>query len=172
MLRTVETKMGPVEVLINNASIFEKKNFFEITEEDWDRHMNINLKGPFLLAQGVAKGMIEQGGGKIINITDYTAIRPSKNYLPYNISKAGLTALTKTLAKELAPAIQVNGIALGPTLPPENYTEEKRGRVAEKTLLKRWGNPEEVANAVVFFLEGTDYATGQTLYIDGGKLLV
>lgn len=172
MLRAVESKLGPVEILINNASIFEKKNFFEITEEDWDRHMNINLKGPFLLAQGVARGMISMGSGKIINITDYTAVRPSKDYLPYNISKAGLTALTKTLAKELAPTIQVNSIALGPTLPPENYTEEKRGRVAEKTLLKRWGDPEEVANAVVFLLEGTDYSTGQTIYIDGGKLLV
>src|SRR3989338_1927020 len=72
MVRAVEAKFGPVDILINNASIFEKKSFFEVTETDWDRHMNINLKAPFLLAQAVAKGMLSKGAGKIINITDYT----------------------------------------------------------------------------------------------------
>lgn len=172
LIRAVEERLGTIDILVNNASIFEMRPFLEVSEQDWDRHMNINLKAPFLLSQGVAKGMLSKKAGKIINITDYTAVRPSKDYLPYNISKAGLTALTKSLAKELAPYIQVNGIALGPTLAPENYTAEKKKQVAEKTLLKRWGNPEDVANAVLFFLEGTEYATGQTLYIDGGKLLV
>lgn len=171
LANAVTEQVGPIDILINNASTFEKIALNQITEEDWDRHMNINLKSPFLLCQAAAKAMLKTGGGKIINITDYTAIKPSKNYLAYNVSKAGLSSLTRSLAKELAPHIQVNALALGPMLPPEGYSEEKKQRVAEGTLAKRWGEAKEVANAVLFLLEGTDYATGSVFYLEGGKLL-
>lgn len=167
----VEKKLGPIDILINNAAVFEPTKFLEISEADWDRHLNLNLKVPFLLSQAVARGMLSKKEGKIINLTDYTAIKPSKDYLPYNVSKGGLVTLTKALARELAPHIQVNAIALGPTLPPENYSEEKKEAVADKTLARRWGNAEEVANMVRFLIEDCDYATGSVFYIEGGKLL-
>lgn len=171
LARDVEEKFGPIQILINNAAIFEKTPFLEITEEDWDRHLNINLKAPFLLSQAVARGMLEKKEGRIINIADYTAVKPSKDYLPYTISKAGLVSLTKALALELAPHVLVNALSLGPILPPSDYSEEKIGGAANKTLLKRWGNVEEVAKTVLFLLETCDFATGSVFALDGGRLL-
>lgn len=172
MVADVEEKFGPIQILINNAAIFERTPFLEITEEDWDRHLNINLKAPFLLSQAVAKGMLEQKEGRIINIADYTAVKPSKDYLPYTISKAGLVSLTKALALELAPHVLVNALSLGPILPPPDYSEEKIKAAANKTLLKRWGDVEEVAKMVLFLLETCDFATGSVFSLDGGRLLV
>lgn len=171
LVREVAQKLGPIDILVNNAAIFERTPFLEISEEDWEKHLTINLKAPFFLSQAVARGMLSKREGKIINLTDYTAVKPSKDFLPYNVSKGGLVTLTKALARELAPHIQVNAIALGPTLAPENYSEEKKQSVADKTLAKRWGNAEEAANTVRFLIEDCDYATGSVFYIEGGKLL-
>lgn len=171
LVDAVEKKLGPIDILINNAAVFEPTPFLEISEADWDRHLTLNLKAPLFLSQAVARGMLSKKEGKIINLTDYTAVKPSKDYLPYNVSKGGLVTLTKALARELAPHIQVNAVALGPTLPPENYSEEKKRSVAEKTLARRWGNAEEVANTIRFLIEDCDYATGSVFYIEGGKLL-
>jgi len=172
LVQEVEKKLGPIQVLINNASIFKKTPLFEIRESDWEKHININLRAPFLLAQVVSKGMLERKQGKIINIADYAAKKPYKDYLPYIVSKGGVVALTKTLAKELAPYVQVNAIAPGPTIPPSYYSENQKEKVANQTLLKRWGDPKEIANAVCFLIEGTDFATGSVLTIEGGRLLV
>lgn len=171
LVEDIEQRLGPIQILINNAAIFEQIPFFEISEADFDRHLNINLKAPFLLSQKIGRNMLEQKEGKIINIADYTYLKPYHGYLAYSVSKAGLIGLTKCLAKELAPDIQVNAIALGLMLPPKNFSEEQKKWNAEKTLLKRWGDPKEIANAVCFLLEGTDYATGSVLEIDGGRLL-
>lgn len=167
----VEENLGPIQVLINNAAVFEKTPFFETTEADWDRHLDINLKAPFFLAQAVAHSMSDKKSGKIINIADSAAFIPYRGYLAYSIAKAGLVALTMALARELAPHVQVNAIAPGPTLAPNRYSQTEIKVVANKTLLKRWGNPKEIANAVCFLIEGTDYATGSVLEIDGGRLL-
>lgn len=163
----IEEKFGLIDVLINSAAIFEEKQIFSIQEKDWNRQININLRAPFFLSQQVSFSMLKRKSGKIISIIDYSPNRPPIDYLVYSVSKAGLKTLTKALAKELAPYVTVNAIALGPTLPPESYSEEKKKQVAEKTLLKRWGDPQEVANAVLFLIEGNDNATGGVLHLDG-----
>ena len=107
--------------------------------------------------------MRRQGAGKIVNIGDWAGIRPYNNYLPYTVSKSGLIGLTRALAKALAPEVQVNCVALGPVMPPEDYTQERNRAAGERTLTKRLGSPEDVARAVMFLCEGTDFATGATL---------
>ena len=165
-------KLGPIEILINNAAVFEKSPFLEVTEEMWDRHCDINLKIPFFLTQAIARSMLKNKEGKIINIADVSAFKPYLGFSHYSATKGGLITLTKAWARELAPHIQVNAIALGPTLAPESYSKEEREKIAGKTLLKKWGDPKEIANAVCFLIEGTDFATGSVLTIDGGRLLV
>ena len=172
LVEDVEKKMGPIQILINNAAIFEKIPFLEVREKDFDRHLHINLKAPFFLSQAVATSMLKNKEGKIINIADVSAFKPYLGFSHYSATKAGLIALTKSLARELAPHVQVNAIALGPTLAPESYSKEEMKKIADKTLLKKWGGPNEVANAVCFLIEGTDSATGSVLTIDGGRLLV
>lgn len=172
LVETVEQKLGLIQILINNASIFEKIPFLEVSEEDWERHIAINLKAPFFLSQAVVQSMLRKKEGKIIHIADVAAFKPYLGYAHYVAAKGGLIALTKALARELAPHIQVNAIAPGPTLAPQSYSKADQEKVAQKTLLKRWGDPKDIANAVCFLLEGTDYATGSVLTIDGGRGLV
>ncbi|MDP2600704.1 MAG: SDR family oxidoreductase [Deltaproteobacteria bacterium] len=171
LVAAVEKKLGPIDILVNNAAIFNRKDFLKVTEKDWSDHLDLNLKAPFFLAQAVAKKMLHKKEGKIINIADFEALHPSKGYAPYCISKAGIMGLTKVLAKELAPYIQVNAVAPGAILPPKNYSAALKKKIAEKTLLKRWGSPEDIANAVCFLIEGGDYMTGETIFIEGGRLL-
>ncbi len=162
---------GRLDIVVNSASIFFRRKFEDVTEEDWDRNLDTNLKAPFFLAKFAAPAMRRQGAGKIVNIGDWAGVRPYRNYLPYTVSKTGLIGLTRALAKELAPEVQVNCVALGPVLAPEDYDPAEIGRLVEGTLVKRMGSPEDVARAVLFFCEGTDFATGATLMLDGGRLL-
>ena len=115
--------------------------------------------------------MRQNGAGKIVNIGDWAGIRPYNNYLPYTVSKSGLIGLTRALAKALAPEVQVNCVALGPVMPPEDYDTAEIETLKKATLTKTLGSPEDVARAVLFFCEGTDFATGSTLMLDGGRLL-
>src|ERR1019366_3623669 len=112
------------------------------------------------------------GAGKIVNLGDWAGTRPYKDYLPYSVSKCGMIGLTRALAKELAPEVQVNCIALGMVMPPEEYSKREVERLVSRTLTKKMGAPEDVARAVMFFCEATDFATGATLALDGGRLLV
>ncbi len=162
---------GSIDVLVNSASVFYRKPIDDVTEQDWDLNLNVNLKAPFFLSRAAGAAMRRQGAGKIVNIGDWAGIRPYNNYLPYTVSKSGLIGLTRALAKALAPEVQVNCIALGPVLPPEDYSDEENARLIAGTLTKRLGSPEDVARAVLFFCEGTDFATGATLLLDGGRLL-
>ena len=171
MTAAVVEAFGSLDVLIAMASIYEKRAFEEVTEKDWDRNMAINLKGTFLCAQAAAKIMLEKGAGKIITIADWAAIRPYRDYLPYLVSKGGVVTLTKALAVELAPTIQVNCIAPGPVLLPEDFTEKEREAVIRATPLKRIGSPEDIAQTVLYFLEGSDFVTGAVIPVDGGRLL-
>jgi len=116
--------------------------------------------------------MRRQGAGKIVNLGDWAGLRPYKDYLPYAVSKSALIGLTRALAKELAPEVQVNCIALGMVMPPADYTSEEVTRLVKRTLTRKTGSPEDVARAVMFFCEATDFATGATLTLDGGRLLV
>jgi len=115
--------------------------------------------------------MRRNGAGKIINLGDWAGIRPYKNYIPYSVSKAGLIGLTRALAKALAPEVQVNCIALGPVMPPDDYDASEIDRLRNATLTKRLGSPDDVVRAVLFLCEGTDYATGSTLMLEGGRIL-
>jgi NAD(P)-dependent dehydrogenase (short-subunit alcohol dehydrogenase family) len=171
MVKEIESRLGPVDILVNNASIFEKTPWPEVQEKAWDRHMVINLKAPFLLSRELAPGMVRRGRGKIVNLADSAVERPFKNYLPYLVSKAGLICMTKALAKELAPAVQVNAVTPGPVLLPVDMSESERQNIIRSTPLRRIGSPQDVAAAVLFLVEGTDFATGTVLGLDGGRLI-
>ncbi|MFQ5579937.1 MAG: SDR family oxidoreductase [Nitrospiria bacterium] len=163
-------KFGRIDVLINNASVFFKTPLFQVKEEDWDTTFDANLKGGFFCAQAAAKEMRKQGG-KIINIADWSGLRPYKNYVPYCVSKAGVIAMTKGLARTLAPKIEVNAIAPGPVLAAEDFDENDKETIIRHTPLGRFGSPDDIVHAVLFLLEGTNFMTGSTIIIDGGKLI-
>jgi len=169
MIASALERFGRIDVLINNAAVYFKTPFAQATESEWDLTMDINLKGSFLCAKAVAEHMRSRGEGKIINFADWAGMRPYPDYLPYCVSKAGVIALTQALAQELAPAVQVNCIAPGPILLPEEMEEEERERVVRATPLKRIGSPEDIVQTVLFLIEGTDFATGGTYLIDGGR---
>lgn len=171
MVTQVLETFGRIDVLVNSASVFFRRKFEDITEEDWDQNLDTNLKAPFFLSKFAGLTMRRQGAGKIVNIGDWAGTRPYRNYLPYTVSKTGIVGLTRVLAKELSPEVQVNCVALGPVLAPEDYDESEIGKLVEGTLVKRMGSPDDVARAVLFFCEGTDFATGATLMLDGGRLL-
>lgn len=162
---------GRVDVLINNASIWLKKPALEISEGEWDAEMDVNAKGPFLMAQAVAPHMLAQGSGLIINITDLSAFQTWAGYAHHSASKAALVALTKVLALEWAPAVRVNAIAPGTVLLPDDATEQKRQWAIEKSALKRIGSPLDVARTVIYLIE-EDFATGSVYFVDGGRSLV
>lgn len=170
LLTRIERRFGRLDVLVNNAAIFERTPFATLTEREWDRHLDANLKGPFLCALSASR-LMRRHGGKIINIADWAGDRPYRDYLPYCVSKAGVIALTKALAKELAPAIQVIAIAPGPILPPATMSPAERRQVIARVPLKRWGSPDDIARTALFALTGTDFMTGSVIYVDGGRLI-
>jgi len=171
MVAEVLDAFGRIDILVNSASIFRSTPLDELTERDWDANLDTNLKAPFFLSKFAGAAMRRQGAGKILNLGDWAGIRPYKDYLPYSVSKSGLIGLTKALAKELSPEVQVNCIALGMVMPPEEYTKDEVERLVNRTLTKQMGSTEDVARAVLFFCE-TDFATGSVLTLEGGRLLV
>ena len=171
LITRVRQRFGRLDVLVNSAANFIRAPFETLSERDWDLTLNTNLKGPFLCALYASQLMRRHGGGKIINFADWAGIRPYRDYLPYCVSKAGIIGLTKALAKELAPRIQVNAIAPGPILPPPEMSAAARARVAQRVPLKRWGSPQDIANTVLFLIEGTDFMTGSVVFVDGGQLI-
>ncbi len=168
--QTVAT-FGGLDVLLNNASSFYPTPVGGITEKDWTDLMGSNLKAPMFLSQAAAHELRKRRGC-IINITDIHAERPMKSYVVYSVAKAGLVGLTKSLARELAPEVRVNGIAPGPVMWPDgdgNFDEVSRQRIISHTMLKRAGDPHDIALAVRFFAMDTHYVTGQILAVDGGR---
>lgn len=172
MLDQILDQHGHLDVLINNASSFYPTPLGSITLAQWDDLVGTNLKAPLFLAQA-AKPALLKTQGQIINITDLHATRPLKNFSTYSIAKAGLQQLTRCLAKELAPAIRVNAVAPGAILWPEGETELSainKQKIIAETAVKRVGEPENIAAAVLFLLQ-SGYITGQTLTVDGGRHL-
>lgn len=176
--KTIE-RFGKVDILVNNAGICQFKPFLELTEEEWDRTLNINLKGYFLCAQAVAKEMVKQKRGKIINIASVASGQVGIGFptlAHYSASKGGIIALTETLAVELAPYnITVNAIAPGmietPMIAPIKENPEQEKETLKRIPLGRPGNPEEVSNLVLFLASDvSSYMTGSTVIIDGGWL--
>lgn len=171
MAQGVLKQFGNVHVLINNASVYKKSVFGDTEREEWDTHLDVNLRAPFFLSQALGPAMKDNGEGKIINIGDWSGQRPYADYIPYCVSKAGLLCLNTALAKALAPEVQVNAVLPGPVLLPENFNPKTRQNVINATLLKRLGSPEDVAQAVLFLIEGSDFVTGASIAVDGGRLI-
>jgi len=163
-------EQGPLFALVNNASIFEPLTWEDTTLESWERHLRVNLTAPFLLSQAFARSLPQDAAGRIVNLLDWRALRPAADHLPYTISKAALAALTQSLAAALAPRVTVNGLALGAILPPSDGAAVNT--ILEKVPARRWAELDEVAQALLFLLDGPAYLTGDILYIDGGRHLI
>lgn len=164
--------LGRLDILINMASLYAAKPFADLTAEDWDRQLSVDLRASFLFAHAAAPVMKKNGGGRIINFTDWVAAsaRPRyPGYTPYYVGKAGVKALTETLALELAAdQILVNAIAPGPILAPPEMSQEESDAVVKSTPLGRWGGEAEIAKAVMFLVH-SDFVTGETIRVDGGR---
>ena len=159
-----------LDVLVNNAAVFYPTPVMEIDEHDWNDVINVNLKAPLFLSRAAAV-YLAQTSGSIINIADVHAERPLKNHSLYSISKAGLIMLTRSLAKELGPAIRVNAISPGAILWPEDLDAQTREMILARTTLKRPGVVADITGAVRYLLDDASYTTGQVLVIDGGRTL-
>ena len=160
-----------IDLLVNNASTFYPTPIDQISEDHWEKLIGSNLKGPLFLIQGL-KEKLKESNGSIINITDTNLTKGVANYSIYSAAKAGLEAITKGLARELAPEIKVNAIAPGAMLEPPDviWTEEQKSKVIESIPLKRMGSEKDIANTVKF-LAHSEYITGQTIKVDGGRSL-
>ncbi len=161
-------RFGAVDILVNSASIWLKTPLPMGDFSGWHRVLGVLLDGSMYLADAVAPMMLERGEGAIVSIVDLSAWKPFSGYIAHSVGKAGLLALTRQLAAELAPNVSVNAVAPGPVLPPPDYGDEDIARVAARTLKKRWGVAEDVADAVRFLIEA-DYITGEVLVVDGGE---
>ena len=162
---------GHIDVLINNASAIYPTSLNNLNIKQWNELININLKAPLFISQLAAKSLGESKGC-IINITDIHASNPLKDHTIYCISKAGLVTLTKSLAKELAPNIRVNGISPGAITWPNDMDNKTKENIINQTILKKKGNAEDIAKTIVFLINDADYITGQILNVDGGKTLL
>jgi NAD(P)-dependent dehydrogenase (short-subunit alcohol dehydrogenase family) len=172
LIDAVVSQLGRLDVLVNMASIYQETPFDLMTEQDWQRNIDINLRSVFLCARAAVPHMRRQGGGRIINFADWLAKsgRPAyKGFVAYYTAKAGVMALTEALALELAAdQILVNAIAPGPILPPPDMSAEERDEVAAATPVGRWGGEIEIAKAVRTLIEST-FITGETIRVDGGR---
>jgi len=163
-------EVGPLHALVNNAAIFEQLTWENTDLESWQRHLDINLTAPFLLSQAFARQINPGETARIVNILDWRALRPGADHLPYTISKAGLTALTQSLAVSLAPHILVNAIALGAILPPSDGGDT--AAAIQDVPAQRWASLDEVVELLLFLLDGPAYITGEIIHLDGGRHLV
>jgi NAD(P)-dependent dehydrogenase (short-subunit alcohol dehydrogenase family) len=172
LIETVVRELGRLDVLINMASIYEPVPFDAMTEGDWQRNLDINVRSVFLCVKAAVPHMRRQGGGRIINFADWLARsgRPAyAGFVAYYTAKAAVIALTEALALELAAdQILVNAIAPGPILAPPDLSKEERDQVAALTPVGRWGGAEEIAKAVVGLID-SDFITGETVRVDGGR---
>ena len=165
---TQAAELGELSVLINSAAIFPENDTLADDLSHWEQVMNLNLRAPLLLSQAFAASEPQQA--HIINILDARINHPAGDHLVYRLSKAGLWHLTESLARELAPAIQVNGLALGAILPPPGADADHFARMAEHIPLKRTGNPQVIADGVAFLIQQS-FITGTVIPVDGGEFL-
>ena len=178
MFADLDRQVGPIDILVNNAGIFPRATVLELDEATWDAVHSVNLKGTFFCAQQAARRMVPRGTGRIINIASVSALQPDANGAHYCATKAGVVALTKSLALALAPhGILVNAIAPGLTdtaQPRYGMTEEEIATaVREDIPLGRIAQPEDIARATLFLVSDlSSFVTGQTIFVDGGSLMV
>jgi NAD(P)-dependent dehydrogenase (short-subunit alcohol dehydrogenase family) len=170
----VVSTFGRLDVLVNMASVYVHRDFAQLTVADWDAVIDVDLRAAFLCAHAAAPHMKAQGGGRIVNFGDWVARSGRPRYVgfvPYYVAKAGAIALTEALALELAPDnILVNAIAPGPIVAPPGTTADEMKTVEQATPLGRWGGEGEIAKAVLALIE-SDFITGETIRVDGGRHL-
>jgi NAD(P)-dependent dehydrogenase (short-subunit alcohol dehydrogenase family) len=175
-LAATQQALGRVNALVNNAGIFKAADFLDITEADWDAVIGVNLKGAFLVAQAVARAMVEGGGGAIVHMSSVNGAMAIPSIASYNASKGGIDQLTRVMALALADrGVRVNAVGPG-TIATELAraavldSEEAKARILSRTPLRRLGEPSEVADAVAFLLsDAASYITGEIVYVDGGR---
>jgi pteridine reductase len=164
-------EFGRLDALVNNASGFYPTPVARISERAWHDLIGSNLKAPLFIAQAAAREL-KKRRGCIVNIVDIHAEFPLKDYVIYTIAKGGLLALTRSLARELAPAVRVNGVSPGPILWPDDAiwnSPKTRGEILKRTPLRRTGDPDDIARTVEFLIAGAPYVTGQVIAVDGGR---
>jgi len=171
LVNKVIKQFGQIDALVNNASSFYATPLEDIEEQQWHDLIGTNLKAPLLLAQAAAAELRRQHGS-IVNIADIHAERPMHGHLLYSVAKAGLVALTKGLAQEMAPQVRVNAVAPGVIVWPESEAWKdklQRRKIVAHTLLKREGEPDDIAKTVAFLIMNASYITGQIIAVDGGR---
>jgi pteridine reductase len=166
----VAADLGGLDVLVNSAAIMNRLSFEETTPDQWDATLDLNLRSVFFCTQGAAPAL-RAAKGKVVNLADLAGLEPWPGFAAHSISKAGVVMLTKVLALSMAPDVTVNAIAPGAVLVPEDYSSEERERLARETPLRRLGQPSDVVSALLYFLEGGDFVTGQVLVVDGGRVI-
>ena len=159
-------EVGPIDGLVNNAARFTSIDPLQITEADWDFIHSVNLKATFFCCQQAARTMLARGGGRIVNISSLGGIRPWSHNAHYCASKAGVIMLTRALAKAFAPKVTVNSVA--PGVIPFGEPDDRSRHLIEKTPARRGGTPDEIADAVMYFLTASNFVTGQLIAVDGG----
>jgi NAD(P)-dependent dehydrogenase (short-subunit alcohol dehydrogenase family) len=170
LVERAATALGSLGCLVNNASVFENDRALDVTRASWDRHIEVNLRAPFVLSQAFARQLPQEKQGCIVNILDERVWSLTPYFFSYTLSKAALWSVTQTLALALAPRIRVNGIGPGPTLPSPRQTEAQFQRQAGLMPLGRGTTPEEITDAVKFIL-AAPALTGQMIALDGGQHL-
>jgi pteridine reductase len=161
--------LGGLDVLVNSAAEMVRTPLGSVTASQWDALFALNLRAPFLLAQSAAPHL-RDARGAIVNIADIAAEETWPGYIPYSLTKSGLVHMTRSLARVLAPDVRVNAVAPGAVQLPDDWDEATAARLASTTPLQRLGTPADVVNAVLYLLDA-DYVTGQTLAVDGGRLI-
>ena len=167
LIADVVKALGDLHVLVNSAAIMERTPFGEVTVEQWEGILSLNLRAPFFLSQAAAPHL-RRAHGAIVNIADLAAYETWPGYLPHGISKSGVVHMTRGLARVLAPEVRVNAIAPGTVLLPDDWRAADEERLNKTTPLQRQGSPDDVAAAMLFLLE-SDYITGETIIVDGGR---
>ncbi len=168
LVAQIQERFGVLDILVNNADRWEATPFPTEDIEPWLRVTSTTIHGSYYVCNSCAPLMLTQNRGAIINIVDISVLEAWPNFTAHAVSKSALLAMTRQFALELAPTIRVNAIAPGPVLPPPDFSPEKVAHSARKTLLNRWGRPEDVAHAAQFLVEA-DYITGDTIFVDGGQ---
>jgi NAD(P)-dependent dehydrogenase (short-subunit alcohol dehydrogenase family) len=166
----VTAGLGPVTLLVNNASVFEMDKADTVTRASWDKHMEANLRAPFVLSQDFARQLPEGEQGNIVNLLDQRVWKLTPYFVSYTVAKMGLWTLTRTLALAYAPRIRVNGIGPGPTLPSPRQTEEQFAQQAAAMPLGHGATPQEIARGILYILSAPSM-TGQMIALDGGEHL-
>jgi pteridine reductase len=167
LIEEVALGFGQLDVLVNSAAVMIRTPFGDVAPEQWDDIMALNIRAPFFLAQAAAPHL-KRAHGAIVNIADLAAFETWPAYLPHGVSKSGMVYLTKSLARMLAPEVRVGGIAPGTVLLPDNWDPASAEHLRATTPLERQGSPEDVTRTVLFILD-SDYLTGETILVDGGR---